>query len=149
MIRFDALHEVLDRAKKISETKAWFYAFDLKTKQYVITLNTHEQLGDEGIDAKGRSLGDYAPFTVEFRKSKGLQVDHIDFKVTGQYWASWKVEVKRDSFEITVDEDRFNELVQELRFSPDHVGLTPESMEKLIGVIRNKYIEYVKGELLH
>lgn len=147
-MKFESIHAMLNNARKLSETKAWVNALDRETQQFIVSLNTNEQLGDDGIDSKGRSLGDYAPFTVNFRRSKGLQVDHIDFKVTGNYWASWKITVRNDHFLIDVDQDRFTELVNLLRFSEDHVGLTDESIERLQIMLREKYYEYIRGEIL-
>jgi len=148
LMKFESLHIMLNRVQKLDEKKAWYYVLDKKAKQYIISLNTNEQLGEDGIDSEGRSLGEYAPFTVNFRRSKGLQVDHIDFHVTGEYWASWKVEVKDDSFIINVDQDRFNELVNELRFSPDHVGLTDFSIESLAQMLKVNYDTYIREQLL-
>lgn len=120
---------------------------DEKAKKLIIMLNTREQLGEEGIDSLGDTLGEYAPFTVEMRSALGLQVDHIDFKVTGDYWASWKVKVKQDSFIIEVDRERFDELVNELRFSEDHVGLTDENTSKLTALLLLNYQHFVRKEL--
>lgn len=149
MIRFDALHNVLQRAKTLNNVKAWRFAMDKKAQQLIISLNTNEQLGDEGIDADGVKLRDYSPVTMQFRSEKGLQIDHVDFKVTGQYWSSWEVEVKNDSFIIHVDEQRFGELVDELFFSEEHVGLTDENMGKLAEMIKNNYENYIREQLLY
>jgi len=147
MIRFEAIHNLLDSARKLSEIRAWRFATDRTTLQFIISMNTNEQLGEDGIDSTGASLGDYAPMTVQFRRSKGLQVGHIDFKVTGQYWSSWKVRATSSELIITVDQDRFQELTQLLRFSEEHVGLTDENMDRLAEMIKRKYIEYVEREL--
>lgn len=147
-MKFESIHTMLNNARNLSEVKAWRSVLDRKTQQFIVSLNTHEQLGEEGIDSKGRSLGDYAPFTVNFRRSKGLQVDHIDFKVTGQYWDSWKITVKDDHFLIDVDQQRFTELVDLLRFSEEHVGLTDESIAQLQIMLREKYYEFIREQIL-
>lgn len=144
---FEELTDMFKRIQRLSEMEAWKIAFDEKTKQFIISMNTHEQLGEEGIDSNSDSLGEYAPFTVQFRRSKGLQVDHIDFKQTGDYWRSWKVDVGRFDFSISVNDARFDELVNELRFSPDHIGLTDENMERLKEFILEKYVKYIEEEI--
>lgn len=146
-IRFEGIHDMLDRAIRIGD-RAWFNAIDRKTKQLIIDLNTKEQLGEQGIDSKESSLGQYRPFTVEFRLSKGLQVGHIDFKVTGEYWGSWEIEVTKNALLINVDENRFSELVNDLGFSEDHVGLTPKNLAMVRTLIRDNYISYAKKQLL-
>lgn len=147
-IRFDSLHNLFDRVQKLNEEQAWYFAIDRGTQRLIIDLNTKNQLGQEGIDSLEDSLGQYAPFTVEFRLSKGLQVGHIDFKVTGEYWGSWKVRVTRRGLEITVDQNRFSELVNELRFSEHHVGLTERNWAIVTELIRANYQQYVKQTLL-
>jgi len=120
---------------------------DEDAQRFIVSMNTHEQLGEDGIDANSLSLGEYAPFTIDFRTSKGLQVSHIDFHVTGDYWRSWKVEVLDNEIIIHVDEERFNELVHDLNFSPDHVGLTDINTDRLAELIKNKYLEYAKSAI--
>jgi hypothetical protein len=147
MIRFNALHDLFDKVQKLDDRKAWRLSTDRNTRQFIISMNTNEQLGEEGIDANDSSLGDYAPMTVQFRRSKGLQVGHIDFKVTGQYWRSWRVRVRSNELIIEVDKDRFTELVELLNFSEDHVGLTEENLDRLAEMIKRKYIDYVRRTL--
>ena len=73
---------------------------------------------------------------------------HIDFKVTGDYWNSWTVDVNGDDILINVNKERFDELVNELGFSPDHVGLTDENLTILAEKMRPKYIEYARRTIL-
>ncbi len=146
---FEPLLKVLSNAQKLSTRKAWNTVMtERRMKELIISLNTNEQLGEEGIDANDKSLGEYAPLTIQFRRSKGLQVDHIDFKVTGDYWASWRVEVSANELKIKVDEKRFYELTSLLRFSKDHVGLTDENILRLQNYIRTKYVEYIREQIL-
>ena len=147
MIRFKALHNVLDQATRIGNG-AWFDAIDKDTQKLIIDLNTEDQLGQQGIDSKENSLGQYRPLSVEIRMGLGLQVGHIDFKITGEYWGSWEIEVGKDEIIINVDENRFSELVNELNFSEDHVGLTPKNMAIIKKLIRDKYISYARKQLL-
>lgn len=146
-IRFVEIHEALDRATGLGD-KAWFNSIDLQTKQLIIDLNTKNQLGEHGIDSTENSLGEYAPLSVEIRLGLGLQVGHIDFKITGEYWGSWEIEVTNNEITINIDENRFSELVNDLRFSEDHVGLTIKNMAIVKNLIREKYIAYVTRQLL-
>ena len=146
-IRFEALHQILDKAVNLSD-RAWFNAIDKKTKQIIIDLNTKDQLGEEGIDSTDNSLGQYRPLSVQIRLGLGLQVGHIDFKITGEYWGSWEIEVTKNQLIIHVDENRFSELVNDLGFSEEHVGLTKRNMAIVQAIIRENYINYVKGQLL-
>jgi len=108
-------------------------------KKLIIKLNTKVQLGDEGIDSQGKSLGEYAPFTIVKREDEGLQVRFIDFNFTGKYWKSWKVSAKNGIIKIETDPARFDDLVNDLKFSEDHVGLTKKHLQEVIDAVIKKY----------
>ena len=141
--------KILKRAQNLDKNLIWIESMDEQVQDEIIRLNTEDQLGDKGIDSLDQSLGDYAPFTVRVRRYLGLQTDHIDFKVTGEYWESWDTEVRRDVLVITVNESRYDELVNDLGFSPDHVGLTIANWDKVIReYIQPNWVESVKKQLL-
>ncbi len=141
--------KILKRAQNLDKNLIWIESMDEQVQDEIIRLNTEDQLGDKGIDSLDQSLGDYAPFTVRVRSSLGLQTDHIDFKVTGEYWESWDTEVRRDVLVITVNESRYDELVNDLGFSPDHVGLTIANWDKVIReYIQPNWVDSVKKQLL-
>ena len=141
--------KILKRAQNLDKNLIWIESMDEQVQDEIIRLNTEDQLGDKGIDSLDQSLGDYAPFTVRVRSSLGLQTDHIDFKVTGEYWESWDTEVRRDVLVITVNESRYDELVNDLGFSPDHLGLTIANWDKVIReYIQPNWVESVKKQLL-
>mgnify|MGYP003658819201 CR=1 FL=1 len=114
------------------------------------TLNEDEAFRLEfGIDSDSDSLGEYAAFTVNARSSLGLQTGHVDFKVTGDYWNSWTVNLVGDVIEINVNNERFNELVNELSFSDTHVGLTEENINILAEKMLVNYREYIINKMLN
>ena len=144
---FDKINDILDTIIALDEDAAWRFSVDTSVERMIIKLNTIEQLGNEGIDSTGDSLGSYAPFTVQERSALGLQTAHIDFKVTGVYWKSWEVRVTNDAIEIEVDPVRFTELVNELRFDPDHVGLTEDHWNIIIDMILDNHLTYIENQL--
>lgn len=144
---FDNLYRIFNNVKNLSSSEAFRFAVNEDIEKFIIHINTVIQLGDLGIDSDSESLGDYAPFTVELRSLAGLQVDHVDFKVTGDYWRSWTVNVVGDYIEINVNKERFNELVNELKFSEKHVGLTDENISILADKMLPRYIKYVTDKI--
>lgn len=144
---FECIYKILDNAQRLNDREAFKEAIDTEVKELIIKLNTSEQLGKKGIDSEGDSLGEYAPFTVVERSSLGLQTDHIDFKVTGDYWKSWEVKESGGEILISVDSSVFNELVNDLKFSATHVGLTEENLAILADLILTRYLRYIKRRL--
>jgi hypothetical protein len=145
---FEDVYNMLNRAKNLSEIDAFRFAVNEDAKKLIIHLNTVIQLGEHGIDSDETSLGSYAPFTVNERSALGLQTGHIDFKVTGEYWGSWSVTVVGDNIEINVNKERFDELVNELNFSGEHVGLTEENITILANRMLPRYREYAIKNIL-
>ena len=143
----EEVYNVLDRAIKLESDQAFVFSVDNQVKRLIIDLNTKDQLGQFGIDALGDSLGEYAPFTVEQRSALGLQTDHIDFKFTGDYWASWTVTVDKGAITILTDPQLFSELVNDLGFAPEHVGLTEENLNKLTAAMLIKYQQYARKKM--
>jgi hypothetical protein len=139
--------QTLDKATRLDEGKAFLFAVDSDVRQLIIDLNTKDQLGIHGVDSNDERMRDYAAFTVRERASLGLQTDHVDFKVTGDYWGSWTITANEREIEITVDRERFSKLVNELGFPAEHVGLTEKNLNKLTALMLTKYQEFVKKEL--
>lgn len=144
---FEDVYKILNNAKNLNEGVAFRKSVTRDVKDLIIHLNTVIQLGEHGIDSEDDSLGDYSLFTVEKRSELGLQTGHVDFKVTGDYWNSWKVIVKGDEIMIDVDNDRFDELVDDLHFSDTHIGLTDENINILTEKMLVEYRIYARGKL--
>lgn len=144
---FNNLYNIFDNAARLDESEAFRLAVNDEVKKLIVHLNTVIQLGESGIDSEGDNLGVYAPFTIQERSDLGLQVNHVDFKVTGDYWGSWSVEVKGDEIIISVNTERFNELTQDLNFSKTHVGLTDENIAILAAKMLITYQDYARNKL--
>lgn len=110
---------------------------DKSFRKLIIDLNTEEQLFEQGVDSKGRKLGNYSIATIEGtrnflgKKQKGQRFDHITLKDTGAFYKSFSVSMEGTSFKITADGDKGDtNLFQE--YGIDIVGLTEDSMSVLI-----------------
>lgn len=143
-----AVTSLLERAKKLDEQEAWFFAIDVEAQDEIIRLNTQDQLYDEGIDSNENDLGDYTPFTKQEKSSKGQRTDHITLRDTGAFYKSFRVIVKRDSFEIIADDvSIYDEPLTEV-FGIDILGLTEDNLSWLGHFILFRYREYVSEKLL-
>lgn len=141
----------LDKAARLDEVKAFRFAVDSDVKTLIKDLNTKNQLGELGIDADGDSLGEYAPFTVQKKLTEGQGigriVDHITFYETGDYWKSWVVTANGQEITITTDTEKFNELVNDLGFAPEHVGLTDANLNKVTALMLVKYQQFARKQM--
>lgn len=102
----------------------------------VLDLNTHRQLYEQGVDARGRTLGDYAPATIQYKSTEArvlgrdTRADHITLKDTGDFYRSFKFKNRADGFIISADANKQSQdLVQ--RFG-SILGLTNDSIKEIL-----------------
>lgn len=142
----ESVKDILNKAINLDEVKAWYFAIDIDLQNNIIKLNTIDQLFNDGIDSLGDSLGEYSPFTVELKKAKGQPTNRITLKDTGDFYKTFKVEVKDDSFFINAnpikdDSNLFDD------FGSEIVGLTEENQKKISKTILDNTIKYIRKEL--
>lgn len=103
-------------------------------KDEILDLNKSQMLV-AGVDSEGRSLGDYSPKSIEERKKRGLQTEHIDLRFTGKFQDGMKLKkVKKGEYEITSTDPKWNGNTLDRSLSeqwPDALGLTENSEEIL------------------
>lgn len=133
----EALLDMLRNMMSLDEGDILSTALDKpETKDLIIKLNTEEQLFKYGEDAEGRKLrdigGDYSPFTVEDKLTKGLPTDHITLFNTGRMYESETVRIGSEGdINMEMDTIKDGEDIQD-RWGPNIVGLTDASLNYLI-----------------
>ena len=118
-------------------------------QRFIIELNTKgqptSQLFEEGIDALGVSLGQYAPTTIEGtanfegKKEKGQRFDHITLSDTGKFYKSFAIKVQNGGFLIVADPNRGDTNLFD-DFGKNVVGLTDNNLQIVIDAIREKLV---------
>ena len=146
LFMLESVKDILNKAINLDEVKAWYFAIDIDLQNNIIKLNTIDQLFNEGIDSLGDSLGEYSPFTVELKQAKGQPTDRITLKDTGDFYKTFKVEVKDDSFLINAnpikeDTNLFDD------FGSEIVGLTEDNQKKISKTILDNTIKYIRKQL--
>ena len=148
VVNFKPVLDMLDRAIRLDEGKAWIYAIDKETKEHIIQMNTEDQLEEQGIFSDGTPTGEYSPVTVGYKIQKGDRYDHITFKDTGGFYDSFRVDVDKNGLNIDADGQVSADTNLFQFYGENIAGLTDENMKFLIEIVAEKYIEYVKRELL-
>lgn len=143
---------IFQQRTKLDEIQIWLNIADTKEfKDFVIELNTEEQLYLKGVDSTGKLLTNkntgkttYAPLTIQIKREKGgkaARVTNITLFDTGDYYESHEVTVTAQGFEIDADPVKEDTNLFE-EWGEEIVGLTDESLQKLITYLLNKYLEY-------
>lgn len=139
------LRDIAKRVRDLDQNKIAFRVFEDKILQaQVIDLNTQSQLYEKGIDAEGRSLGEYSLATIYGTSNfagkieKGQRYDHITLNDTGEFYQSFRFVNQSDGFTITADSVKDgNDLEQVFG---KIVGLTQESVQEIIPEVREKML---------
>jgi hypothetical protein len=86
----------------------------------IITIRANEQNQGEV----------YSLFTIQERKSQGLQTINVDLKDTGVFWDSFFIKVTKDSFEILGDFSKPDgDIRDNFDSSYDFLGLTDANLD--------------------
>ena len=106
-----------------------------------------------GIDGKGQRIQTiradqenegqvYSQYTIMKRAEKGLQVGNVDLKVTGEFYDSMDIEVKKDTTEILAEFDKKDGNIMD-NFDPkyDFLKLTDANLEILCSFILSPNLE--------
>jgi hypothetical protein len=115
-------------------------------KELITHLNTDEQLGKDKVDSLGAHLGTYSNATEVITKGRKKAGSFIDLNDKGDFWDSWKVQVKKAL--INIDANPFKEdtnLFDE--YGIDVLGLTDNNLQILINEATKLYIQYYRKNL--
>lgn len=101
-------------------------------EQYIVKLNTEEQLYKKGIDSDAKLLEPpYTITTIRIKNENGQRFDHVTLKDTGGFYESFEVIPNNKGFKIEADPmtDSGTNLFD--KYGDKVTGLTDESTELL------------------
>lgn len=155
---FRPIENLCNRAKELNAGYLMKCLFlDGYFKALIIDLNTDKQLFDKGIDATGKKLRNrfrtvaaeyYSKETIRIKSEKGQPTDRITLKDSGDFYSTFKLELKNGAFFIdadTVKDD--NDLAQV--WGADILGLTQESLQEVIDLSLEILIPVIRNKLLN
>lgn len=120
----------------------------IRNEDYILDLN-RAQLNDEGVNAQGEEIADYAPYspyTVARKKKKGQPYDRVTLRDTGKFQAGFTLVVTPKTFRITSTDSKTGALTE--KYGPYIFGLTPESKDQLIQqILLPALYEYMEKSL--
>ena len=100
---------------------------------YIIDMNAEEQLFEQGINRLGVDIMDYAPYsplTIAIKEEKGQPTNRVTLRDTGDFEASFFLEVGDKQFEIKASDFKTEDLIK--KYGRQILGLTDENIAALI-----------------
>lgn len=98
----------------------------------IVELNIEEQLYEQGINARGVTISDYAPYheiTIEQKKIKNQPYNRVTLRDEGDFHDSAMIRVSKKGFEIIASDFKTEGLVKKYG---DILGLTNENIGELL-----------------
>lgn len=99
----------------------------------IIDMNIQDQLYEKGINRLGEKISDYRPYrpsTISIKKEKGQPTARVTLKDEGDFYRSFYVEARSDSFYIYAKDEKTNDL--ERKYGKEVFGLTDDNLNELI-----------------
>lgn len=139
------LGDKLRKTRILSEAVAWLQMFTPELKSEIIKeWVQRDQLKGRGVDSNNEVIGHYSAFTDHLTNGFKAEGDHYTLEDTGDFYASMFVMVFQNEIEITGDSSKMQD---QDWWREEILGLTDESIEKLIQKAREHYPAYVRRVL--
>lgn len=104
-----------------------------ENEAYIVGLNVDEQLYEQGVNNLGVEIMDYAPYsplTIEIKRQKGQPTDRVTLYDTGEFHASFYLEIDNKQFEVKAHDEKTGLLMK--KYGRQILGLATESLKQLI-----------------
>jgi hypothetical protein len=136
------LHSIFRKGKVLKESVAWFEAFTPTNKTEILNLIREDQLRDKGIDGTGDIIGTYSFFTSLNNPEKAFNTPYTLYN-EGKFYESMFIQVLSESFTVNADGQKEEDNLFE-KYGDEIIQFTDENLDKIKGIIRRAYIDYVK-----
>lgn len=133
------LQSILDLQKRVIVANEgltsgkWLQQIIWDNEAYIIDMNAEEQLFEQGINRLGVDIMDYAPYsplTIAIKEEKGQPTNRVTLRDTGDFEASFFLEVGDKQFEIKAADFKTEGLIK--KYGRQILGLTTENIGALI-----------------
>lgn len=137
----------LRQVRMLSDATIWFDSVDGNVRQMILNWIRNDQLRSKGIDEFGETIGWYSQMTEILSGGRKKFNTPYTLEDTGEFFRQMFVIVLSDS--LVIDSDGADKEDENLftKYGVGIVGLTDENMEKLVQILRPKYIAWTRKVL--
>lgn len=131
----NAIEQLTERVKKVRdnlEGNIYLVAILKDNDAYITDMNAQDQLFEQGINANGVSISDYAPYsplTIEYKMAMGQPYDRVTLRDTGDFHAGFTLQYSPKAFTITSTDWKTQMLMK--KYGRDIFGLTASNKDEL------------------
>ncbi len=102
-----------------------------KNDDYITAFNAEDQMYEQGVNAKGIRMDDFAPYhpiTVRYKKMANQPFDRVTLRDEGDFHLSLELDIGTDSFCIVSTDVKAPKLQKRYKA----IGLTEDSLRQVI-----------------
>lgn len=131
----NAIEQLTERVKKVRdnlEGNTYLVAILKDNDAYIADMNAQDQLFEQGINANGVSISDYAPYsplTIEYKMAMGQPYGRVTLRDTGDFHAGFTLQYSPKAFTITSTDWKTQMLMK--KYGRDIFGLTASNKDEL------------------
>lgn len=114
---------------------------------YIIELNTKNQLYDKGVNSQGERIGSYSARTKQIKTEKGQITDHVTLLDTGAFYESFKVFLSGSDLVVSANTIKDTDDLIE-KYGKEILGLNEDSLVLLRLKAKLILIPHIKGIIL-
>lgn len=140
--------EIANRLQKFNAHTATIVIEEAeKLEEDILILNQEDQLFEQGVDNKGRSLGEYAQTTIDYKKAKGQPYDHVTLYDEGDFYRGFHLENVNNKLYVDSSDSKTNDLGE--KYGEDIFGLTDKNIAEFVNsYLKPAVIDRFKTEVL-
>lgn len=143
----DAIQEMIQAVANFESRKdALLLDLVRDNEAAVISMNVDDQLY-QGIDADGKEVAPpYRAFTIAMKRIKGQPYDRVTLRDEGDFHTSFFIRYGADQF--TLDAADWKRQKLDRKYGSEIFGLTPENIDRLAAMIRERFVEEARKIIL-
>lgn len=115
----------VESVSKLTKEKVMKKAFSNSVLEQMKELNNNQL--DDGLYSDNQPTPDYSPYTIQLKKRLGKIWQHMTFEDTGKTRDSIKYTYSGGRLKVEMND--YHDLTLNPEYSPNIIGLTPNSIE--------------------
>ena len=139
----DKITDLIEKLENFKENiNGYLEQATIEAEDTIIDMNIY-QLYDEGENSEGKPITpEYAPATVEIKRSKGQPTNRVTLRDTFDWQGSFWINYQEDGFEIKASDWKTEELQK--KYGTEILGLQDANVKVLC---ENFYLPHLINEL--
>ena len=135
------IDDLINSLEALDVKEVWKQALQ-DNEEFIVELNSEDQLFEKGINSQGVSIADYKPYTpfsVKIKKEKGQPTGRVTLRDEGDFHLSFYLAISDDEMEIKASDEKVGSLSR--KYGESILGLTESNLNEVVEVYVRPAVE--------